>query len=63
MIISVDKPDPIPLLQLAIPGYNFYVNFDYNTTNLGKSGQRGTYYCIFFYYINYKAGFIFEQSI
>ena len=54
-MISVDKPDiiiltevipkaqsnPIPLPQLAIPGYNFYVNFDYNAADLGKSGKRG----------------------
>ena len=55
VMISVDTPDiiiltevipkaqvnPIPLSQLAIPGYNFYINFDYNATNLGNSGQRG----------------------
>ena len=55
MIISTDKPDiivltevipkaqsnPIPLSQLAIPGYNFYVNFDCDTVDLGKSGKRG----------------------
>ena len=54
-MISVDKPDiiiltevipkaqcnPIPLPQLAIPGYNFYVNFDYNVADLGKSGKTG----------------------
>ena len=55
--ISVDKPDiiiltkvipkaqcnPVPqaLPQLVIPGYNFYVNFDNNVADLGKSGKRG----------------------
>jgi len=51
-MISVNKPDiiiltevipkaqsiPVPLPQLAIPGYNF-VNFDYNVSDLGKSGE------------------------
>ena len=55
VMISVEKPDiiiltevipkaqsnSIPLSQLAIPGYNFYVNFDYNASDLGKSGKRG----------------------
>ena len=55
VMISVEKPDiiiltevipkaqcnSIPLSQLAIPGYNCYVNFDYNATDLGKSGKRG----------------------
>jgi len=54
-MISVDKPDiiiltevipkaqsnPIPLPQLAIPGYNYYVHFDYDASGLGKSGKRG----------------------
>ena len=60
VMISVDKPhiiiltevipkaqiNPIPLSQLAIPGYNFYVNFDYN---VGKLGQRGiiVYFLLF----------------
>ena len=55
VMISTDKPDiivltevipkaqsnPIPLSQLAIPEYNFYANFDYDTVDLGKSGKRG----------------------
>ena len=55
VMISVEKPDililtevipkaqsnPIPLSLLAIAGYNFYINFDHNATDLGKSGKRG----------------------
>jgi len=40
-VIPKAQSNPIPLPQLAIPGYNFYVNFDYNATGLGKSGKRG----------------------
>ena len=40
-VIPKAQVNPIPLSRLNIDGFSFYTNFDYNISNLGKSGKRG----------------------
>ena len=40
-VIPKAQINPIPTSRLTIDGFNFYINFDYGVSNLGKSGKRG----------------------
>ena len=45
-VIPKAQINPIPPSRLTIDGFNFYINFDYGVSNLGKSGKRGIIICV-----------------